>query len=133
MAYGAFRCLALPMGHPHMELVLRPFALLEPDIGDLPFVPGLHRPLEEPCQHACLSIHIAPPDGASCRGKSYRSEARTTSDAEVLPTINSGEPKMGRPRKLDALLRKPIAATTLNSRTGGSNDGTLRLCLVTSS
>ncbi len=41
VAYRAFRCLAFPMGHPHMELVLRPFALLGPDIGDLPFVPGV--------------------------------------------------------------------------------------------
>ncbi len=69
VAYGAFRRLALPMGHPRMELVLRPSALLEPDIGDLPFVPEPHRPLEEPCQHACLSIHIAPPGRSLLSGK----------------------------------------------------------------
>ncbi len=44
----------------------------------------------------------------------------------VLP--NAGDPeryrKNGAPAQADVLLRKPIAATTLSSRTGGSNDGT---------
>ena len=39
VAYGALHGLALPVGHPHMELVLRSLALLKPDIAELPFVP----------------------------------------------------------------------------------------------
>jgi hypothetical protein len=38
VAYGALHHLALPVGHPHMELALRPLALLKPDARDLPFV-----------------------------------------------------------------------------------------------
>jgi hypothetical protein len=69
VACGKFRCLVLPMGHPRMELVLRPFALLEPDIGGLPSVPGPHGPLGEPCRHACPSIHIAPPGRSLLSGR----------------------------------------------------------------
>lgn len=61
VAHGAPRRLAPPVGHPHVGLVLRPLALPEPDVGDLPLVPGPRRPLEGPCRHACPSIHIAPP------------------------------------------------------------------------
>jgi hypothetical protein len=49
VGYGALHGLALPVGHPHMELVLRSLALLKPDARDLPLVLKSHRPLEEPC------------------------------------------------------------------------------------
>ena len=39
VAYGALHRLALLVGHPHMELILRSLALLKPDIAELPFVP----------------------------------------------------------------------------------------------
>ena len=39
VAYGALERLALPVGHPHMELILRSLALLKPDIAELPLVP----------------------------------------------------------------------------------------------
>ena len=42
VADGAFHCLALPVGHPHMELVLRFLALLKPDARDLPLVAESH-------------------------------------------------------------------------------------------
>jgi hypothetical protein len=34
-----------PVGHPHMELVLRSLALLKPDIAELPLVAESHRAL----------------------------------------------------------------------------------------
>ena len=43
VAYGALHGLALPVGHPHMELVLRSLALLKPDIAELPLVAEAHR------------------------------------------------------------------------------------------
>ena len=43
VAYWAFHCLALPVGDPHMELVLRFLALLKPDARDLPLVAESHR------------------------------------------------------------------------------------------
>ena len=49
VADGTLHRLALPVGHPHMELALRPLALLKPDARDLPFVLKSHRPLKEPC------------------------------------------------------------------------------------
>ncbi|RRG00135.1 MAG: hypothetical protein DUD39_00400 [Coriobacteriaceae bacterium] len=39
VAYGALHHLALPVGYPHMELILRSLALLKPDIAELSFVP----------------------------------------------------------------------------------------------
>ena len=39
VAYGTLDCLALPVGHPHMELILRSLALLKPDIEELPLIP----------------------------------------------------------------------------------------------
>ena len=39
VAYGALDCLALPVGHSHMELILRSLALLKPDIAELPLIP----------------------------------------------------------------------------------------------
>ena len=38
VAYWALHHLALPVGHPHMELALRFLALLKPDTRDLPLV-----------------------------------------------------------------------------------------------
>ena len=38
VAYRAHHHLALPVGHPHMELILRFLALLKPDIAELPLV-----------------------------------------------------------------------------------------------
>ena len=38
MTYGALHHLVLPVGHPHMELILRSLALLKPDIAELPLV-----------------------------------------------------------------------------------------------
>ncbi len=42
VAYGAHHHLPFPVGHPHMELVLRFLALLKPDIAELPFVAESH-------------------------------------------------------------------------------------------
>ena len=42
VAYGALHGLALPVGHSHMELILRFLALLKPDIAELPFVAEPH-------------------------------------------------------------------------------------------
>ena len=39
VADGTLHGLALPVSHPHMELILRSLALLKPDIAELPFVP----------------------------------------------------------------------------------------------
>ena len=38
VADGTLERLAPPVGHPHMELVLRPLALLKPDVAELSFV-----------------------------------------------------------------------------------------------
>jgi hypothetical protein len=38
VADGALDCLALPVGDPHMELILRFLALLKPDTEELPLV-----------------------------------------------------------------------------------------------
>ena len=42
VADGTLHGLALPVGHPHMELILRSLALLKPDIAELPFVAEPH-------------------------------------------------------------------------------------------
>ena len=41
VADGTLHRLPFPVGHPHMELVLRFLALLKPDIAELPLVPEL--------------------------------------------------------------------------------------------
>ena len=38
VAYGAHHHLPFPVGHPHMELILRSLALLKPDTEELPLV-----------------------------------------------------------------------------------------------
>ena len=49
VAYGTLHGLAPPVRDPHMELALRPLALLNPDTEELPLVAESHRPLKEPC------------------------------------------------------------------------------------